>query len=151
MNPTPERLTIGRLSALTGATVETIRYYERIKLLAAPARGLNGRRLYSHADLRALLFIRRSRELGFSLDESRTLLQLAGGHSTCRQVRDIAMPRLADIRARLRDLRRMEHALETVVSRCAGGDEPDCAILNALDIDRRGASAPVEPAFSAAR
>jgi MerR family mercuric resistance operon transcriptional regulator len=151
MTAPSERLTIGRLSALTGATVETIRYYERIKLLAPPPRGQNGRRLYSHADVRALVFIRRSRELGFSLDESRALLRLAAGNPTCRQVRDIAMPRLEDIRARLRDLRRMEHDLEAVISRCAGDDEPDCAILGTLDIDRDAASGHTEPAFSATR
>src|SRR5262245_29273547 len=140
MTAAPERLTIGRLSALTGATVETIRYYERIKLLAAPPRGPDGRRRYSPADVRTLVFIRRSRELGFSLDESRMLLQLAARNPTCRQVRDIAMPRLQDIRARLQDLRRMELALEAVVSRCVGDNESDCAILDVLDIDRSGVS-----------
>jgi MerR family transcriptional regulator, mercuric resistance operon regulatory protein len=132
----PERLTIGRLSALTGATVETIRYYERIKLLLPPPRGPNGQRLYGSADVRALIFVRRSRELGFTLDEIRALLQLAEGKPTCRQVRDIALPRLEDIRARLRVLRRMEDALDAMVSRCSGGDERDCAILDALDIRR---------------
>ncbi len=136
----PERLTIGRLSALTGASVETIRYYERIRLLVPPRRGKNGQRLYGYADLRALIFVRRSRELGFALDEIRALLHLAEGHPTCRQVHDIALPRLEDIRARLRDLRRMESALDTMVSRCSGGDERDCAILDALDIDRRAPS-----------
>jgi MerR family mercuric resistance operon transcriptional regulator len=140
MSAAPERLTIGRLSVLTGATVETIRYYERIKLLLPPPRGQNGRRLYTRADMRALVFVRRSRELGFSLDEIRTLLHLAGGNPTCRQVRAVALPRLEDIRAKLRDLRRMENALNAVVSRCSGGDEPDCAILAALDIDHTAPS-----------
>jgi MerR family mercuric resistance operon transcriptional regulator len=136
----PEQLTIGRLSALTGASVETIRYYERIRLLAPPPRGQNGQRLYGYADVRALVFVRRSRELGFALDEIRALLHLAEGKPTCRQVLDIVLPRLEDVRARLRALRRMQDALDAMVSRCSGGDERDCAILDALDIDRRAPS-----------
>jgi MerR family mercuric resistance operon transcriptional regulator len=65
------------------------------------------------------------------------LLRLAEGKPTCRQVLDIALPRLEDVRARLRALRQMEDALDAMVSRCSGGDERDCAILDALDIDRR--------------
>ena len=128
---------IGRLSAASGVHIETIRYYERIKLLAPPPRTPAGRRVYGEEDLRALAFIRRARELGFSLEEIRALMRLATQGASCRQVRDIAAPRLEDIRARLRDLRKMERALEAAMSRCSGRDVPECPILDALDAGRR--------------
>jgi MerR family mercuric resistance operon transcriptional regulator len=131
-----ELFSIGRLSASSGVHIETIRYYERIKLLAPPPRTAGGRRVYGEDDLRALVFIRRSRELGFSLEEIRALMRLAAQGASCRQVRDIAVPRLEDIRARLRDLREMERVLEAAVSRCSGRDVPECPILDALDAGR---------------
>jgi MerR family transcriptional regulator, mercuric resistance operon regulatory protein len=73
-----ELLPIGELSRLSGVNIETIRYHERIKMIPAPPRTESGRRLYSGTDVRVLAFIRRSRELGFSLEEIRTLLQLGG-------------------------------------------------------------------------
>ena len=130
---------IGKLSTLSGVTIETIRYYERIGLLARPQRTQSGRRLFGQDELRVLVFIRRSRELGFSLDEIRELLRLAEQKASCRQVRDITVPRLADVRARLRDLRRIEQVLASTLSRCSGKDVPECPILDALDT-RRAAS-----------
>lgn len=127
---------IGKLAASSGVAIETIRYYERIKLLARPARTQSGRRLYGQADLRAMVFIRRARELGFSLDEIRTLLHLAGPNGSCREVREIVVPRLHDTRAKLRDLRKIERVLTSTLSRCSGKDVPDCAILDVLDIER---------------
>jgi MerR family mercuric resistance operon transcriptional regulator len=132
----PERFPIGRLSAASGVHIETIRYYERIRLLAPPRRTAGGRRMYSEDDLRALVFIRRSRELGFTLEEIRALMRLATQGASCQQVRDIALPRLEDIRARLRDLRKMERALNAAVSRCSGRDVPECPLLDTLDAGR---------------
>ena len=139
----PESFSIGRLSASSGVGIETIRYYERIKLLAPPPRTPGGRRFYGEDNLRALVFIRRSRELGFSLEEIRALIRLATQGASCGHVRAIALPRLADIRARLRDLREMERALEAAVSRCSGQDVPECPLLDALDAGR------VQPRFQA--
>jgi len=127
-----QRFPIGRLSASSGVNIETIRYYERIKLLMPPPRTQSGRRLYGEDDLRALAFIRRSRELGFSLEEIRALMRLATNGASCRRVRDIAVPRLEDIRAKLRDLKKMERALDAAVSACSGKDVPECPILDAL-------------------
>ena len=70
-------LPIGRLSELSGVNIETIRYYERIGMMPKPPRSKSGRRIYGQADARTLGFIRRARELGFSLDEVRALLGLA--------------------------------------------------------------------------
>jgi DNA-binding transcriptional MerR regulator len=83
-----ETLTIGKLSELTGVNIETIRYYERTKVLAEPRRSRSGRRIYQAADVRTLAFLRRARELGFSLTEIRTLLRLGGPEkASCRDVR----------------------------------------------------------------
>src|SRR5438034_385743 len=86
-----ETFSIGELSKHSGVNIETIRYYERIKMLPAPPRTASGRRVYRATDLRILAFIRRSRELGFSLDEIRALLRLgAPGKASCSEVKEIA-------------------------------------------------------------
>jgi MerR family transcriptional regulator, mercuric resistance operon regulatory protein len=89
-------LSIGALSQQTGVHIETIRYYERVKMLAAPPRTGGGRRVYDHSHRRTLGFIRRARDLGFSLDEIRALLDLDGsGRASCAEVREIANRHLA--------------------------------------------------------
>jgi MerR family mercuric resistance operon transcriptional regulator len=132
-----EKFPIGELSRCSGVNIETIRYYERIKLISPPPRAANGRRIYDFADLRILVFIRRARELGFSLDEIRTLLRLGGPEkATCREVRGVAAHHLEDVRSKLRDLQKLEHVLATTVSRCSGRTAPDCPVLDILDIER---------------
>src|SRR4051794_27641677 len=107
-------------------------------MLPAPPRTSNGRRVYDASHLRVLSFIRRSRELGFSLDEIRTLLRLGGPEkATCREVREIATHHLEDIRAKLGDLKKLERLLATTVARCSGKAAPDCPILDILDIQRQ--------------
>src|SRR5262245_66040961 len=92
-------LTIGVLSKRTDVHIETIRHYERIGLLPKPARSVGGHRHYTNDDTRRLIFVRRSRELGFSLDEVRALLGLAGGrHMVCSKVKNITEQHLAAIR-----------------------------------------------------
>ena len=132
-----EKLTIGDLSDLTAVNIETIRYYERIKMLPAPPRTAGGRRVYDPSHLRTLAFIRRSRELGFSLDEIRALIRLGGpDKASCRQVREIAMQHLDNIRAKIADLRKMERLLSKTVAQCTGTTAPDCPVLDILDIRR---------------
>jgi MerR family mercuric resistance operon transcriptional regulator len=130
-------LTIGKLSELTGVNIETIRYYERIKMLPSPPRSQSGRRIYDSTHLRTLVFIRRSRELGFSLDEIRALIRLGGpAKATCREVREIAAHHLEHIRARLSDLKKLERLLARTVAACSGRTAPDCPVLDILDIQR---------------
>jgi MerR family mercuric resistance operon transcriptional regulator len=132
-----ENLSIGELSKLSGVNIETIRYYERVEMLAPPPRTATGRRIYDTTDLRVLVFIRRSRELGFSLDEIRAFLRLGGpGKASCREVREIAARHLEDIRAKLSDLKKLERLLSKTVARCSGEMAPDCPILDILDIQR---------------
>jgi MerR family mercuric resistance operon transcriptional regulator len=129
----PQTFPIGRLSGQSGVNVETIRYYERIGLLAKPARTSGGYRLYRPGDVERLAFIRRARDLGFSLDEVRRLLDLADGRSrSCRRVRDIATAHLADVRTKLGALHRLERVLADLVSACADGTLPACPLLETL-------------------
>lgn len=132
-----EDLPIGQLSRLSGVNIETIRYYERIRMLPLPPRSGSGRRIYDSTHLRTLVFIRRSRELGFSLEEIRTLLRLGGpAKATCREVREIATHHLEDIRAKLSDLKKLERLLASTVAKCSGRTAPDCPVLDILDIQR---------------
>ncbi len=133
----PAALSIGELSRRTGVNIETIRYYERIKMLPAPPRTASGRRVYSAMELRILVFIRRSRELGFSPDEIRALLRLgAPGTASCSEVKEIAAHHLEDIRSKLGDLKKLERLLANTVARCSGKKAPDCPVLDILDIQR---------------
>ena len=132
-----DTLTIGKLSLLTGVNIETIRYYEKIKVLPAPPRTDSGLRMYGPTETRILAFVRRSRELGFSLDEVRTLLRLGGPEkASCREVRKIAAHHLDEIRAKITDLRKLERLLAKTVAQCTGTTAPVCPVLDVLDIRR---------------
>lgn len=132
-----ENFPIGELSRHSGVNIETIRYYERIKMLPRPPRTASGRRIYGTNDIRILAFIRRARELGFSLDEIRALLGLgAPGQASCSEVKKIASHHLQDIRAKISDLTKLEHLLTKTISRCSGNRVPDCPVLDILDIRR---------------
>jgi MerR family transcriptional regulator, mercuric resistance operon regulatory protein len=129
----PNRLaTIGMLSKRTGVNVETIRYYERIGILPKPARSEGGHRLYAEEYQQRLLFVRRARELGFSLDEVRALLGLIGRHGACAKVKSITDQHIAGIRRRIIELSRLKRALSALVARCRGDQIPECPILDAL-------------------
>jgi len=136
-NARADGMAIGELSKLTGVHVETIRYFERIKMLPKPPRTAGGRRTYGATHVRALAFIKRSRELGFSPDDVRTLLRLGGpDKARCCDVRDIATDHLNDVRAKITDLRKLERLLAKTVARCTGTTAPQCAILDILDVQR---------------
>jgi MerR family mercuric resistance operon transcriptional regulator len=125
---------IGELSRRTGCNIETIRYYERIALLPAPVRSAGRYRVYDTTDVRRLAFIRRARELGFTLDEIRTLLALStnDAQGACAEVRELAASHLAEVRAKIADLRAMERVLADAVRRCTAGKLPGCPIIDAL-------------------
>ena len=131
--PAEECFAIGTLSGRSRVNIETIRYYERCGLLPKPERSAGGYRLYRSIDADRLCFIRRARALGFSLDEVRRLLDLADQKSrSCRRVHDIAIAHLAEVRAKIADLRRMERVLGTMVKTCAQGTMPACPLLETL-------------------
>ena len=127
-----QAIQIGELSRRTGCNIETIRYYERIGLMPAPPR--RGRyRSYGGEDVGRLGFVRRARELGFTLDEVRALLGLAAsGKASCAEVRDLAASHLQDVRARIADLKRMERVLAGSVRACDAGQDPGCPLIQTL-------------------
>lgn len=123
----------GELARRTGCNLETVRYYEKIGLLLAPPRDANLYRLYDEAHVRRLRFILRGRELGFAIEEIRGLLDLVdGGRQTCTEVKARTEHHLADVRAKIADLRRIERILADTSARCSGDAAPDCPILDAL-------------------
>jgi MerR family mercuric resistance operon transcriptional regulator len=135
-----ESFSIGQLSKHSGVNIETIRYYERIKMLPAPGRSANGRRIYGPAEARILAFIRRSRDLGFTLEEIRAMLALGGpGRAPCADVHRIASAHLANVRNKLADLMKLESILAETVAQCSDGATPDCPVLNVLDAGRPSA------------
>jgi MerR family mercuric resistance operon transcriptional regulator len=117
MSDPQSSLPIGALADRVGVTVETIRYYQRRRLLREPARPAGGIRRYTDADVARVHFIKAAQRLGFSLDEVAQMLQLDDG-AQCAQARRIATQRLADVRRRLEDLRRIEASLVELVERC---------------------------------
>ncbi len=124
---------IGTLSRQTGCHIETIRYYERIGLLSPATRSEGGHRLYGEAQRRRLGFIRRTRELGFTLGEVRALLGLVdGGRYTCAQVKRITVHHLDEVRRKVADLRTIERVLAEMAAQCDGGAVPKCPVIDAL-------------------
>jgi len=123
----------GTLAKRTGVNAETIRYYETIGLIPEPPRSPGGHRVYDETHLQRLSFIRRCRELGFTLDETRGFLTLVdAGQYTCEQIRDRTQVHLGDVRKRIADLRSMEKVLKQMVAECSGGLVPDCPIIETL-------------------
>lgn len=128
-------LTIGKVAKRAGIGVETIRFYEREQLLPEPARDpSSGYRRYPESTVSRLQFIARAKELGFTLRETRELLELRAGPATCGTVRARAEDKLDDVRRKIQDLQRIERALLTLAEACPGsGDLDDCPILGALE------------------
>lgn len=132
MQTTPEVLTIGGLARAAGVSVETIRFYQRRGLLWQPERRWGGIRRYTAAELGRLKFIKAAQRLGFTLDETAELLALDDG-SQCDDAREQAQRKLADVRARLDNLRQIEAVLENLVERCcASAGQVRCPLIAAL-------------------
>jgi Cu(I)-responsive transcriptional regulator len=128
-----DRNSIGSLAKATGANVETIRYYERIGLLPKPMRTAGNYRAYDDAHLGRLSFIRRARDLGFTLDQVRTLLDLADNTSSdCCEVDAIAQDHLSDIERKIADLKALRKELRDLIGQCQRGTIADCRIIGAL-------------------
>lgn len=126
-------LTIGDLSKATGTKVETIRYYERIGLLAAPARTAGNYRAYGNAELGRLSFIRRARDLGFGIDQIRALLSLSEKKKrSCKAVDQIARQHLSDVDSKLADLMALRSELDSIIRQCGCGIIANCRIIEAL-------------------
>lgn len=133
------RLSIGLVARRTGAMVPTVRYYEEIGLLPPASRTASGQRSYDESTLRRLMFIRRCRDFGFSIDQVRELVGLVDERDRpCVEVRDIAASHLAQVRQKLDELKALETSLNAIVcsceTACAGGAAVDCTILEDLTV-----------------
>ena len=129
-----ERLTIGDLAKATGTKVVTVRYYEQAGLLPAPPRTSSNNRTYGADHLNRLRFIRRCRDLGFTLDQVRDLLRLSSQEDQpCAEVNRISAEHLTAIEQKIADLTRLADELRRIDGRCqSGGLIADCRIIEAL-------------------
>jgi MerR family mercuric resistance operon transcriptional regulator len=123
----------GELAQRSGCNIETVRFYEKRGFLPAPPRTAGGHRDYAPEHLKRLTFIRRSRELGFTLGEVRSLLTLVDGSDwSCAEVRAMTLEHLADVQSKIADLERIARILEDMAAQCDGGAVPECPIVDAL-------------------
>jgi Cu(I)-responsive transcriptional regulator len=126
-------LSIGELARITNTKIVTVRYYERIGLLPPPARTSGNYRAYARRHLERLSFIRRGRDLGFSLDEVRALLRLSDDRSqSCAEVDRIARLHLSEVERKLADLVSLRTQLKQLIGQCRQGTVADCRIIEAL-------------------
>ena len=127
---------IGEMSLKTGVNIETIRYYERTNLLPKPDRTLGGNRQYNYEQLKRLKFVRRSRDLGFSIAKIKALLEMVDGVDlTCGEVHDMTIFHLSNVKNKIADLRQLEKTLKKIAAECSKGDLPDCPIIDTLFAD----------------
>lgn len=130
-----QTMTIGKLAKQTGVGAGTLRYYERLGLIAPAQRTAAGYRVYRADAARRLRFIRRAQALGFSLEQIAELLALSDNPGAgAAEVKRLTQEKIGDIEARIRDLERMKQGLQALEKRCPGhGSTADCPILAALN------------------
>ena len=125
-------IAIGEAARQSGVPIETIRYYEREGVVPAPRRAANGRRVYSEKEVGRLRFIKRCRDLGFSITDAKGLLSLSEGENdNCATVKDIGTAHLFAVRSKIAELKALEAALEQLTANCRDGSV-SCQMLEAL-------------------
>jgi len=127
---------IGEASAASGISERMIRHYEKIGLMPRPLRTGAGYRDYDPRDVNTLRFIARARDLGFSIDEIRQLVDLWNDHSrSSADVKALALARAAELKRKAEQLEEMRLTLESLAARCHGDTRPECPILGGLEGD----------------
>ena len=128
-------LTIGKVARLSGVGIETVRFYEREGLIPEPPRRDSGYRQYPGSTIERLLFIKRAKDLGFTLAEIKELLSLRVSQgSTCADVKAKANEKIRDVETKIKDLQRIKRALKKLSTECRGkGPVSECPILEALE------------------
>jgi Hg(II)-responsive transcriptional regulator len=127
---------VGQIAKQAGVNVETIRYYERLKLLPKPKRRESRYRVYDETDLKRLLFIKRAKELGFTLKEIKELLELKiESTATCGDVKHLAERKLQDVEKRINDLKNIKRVLIKLINQCTFEQlsTDKCPILEVID------------------
>ncbi len=125
---------IGEASIASGVSQRMIRHYEKIGLVPAASRRDSGYRDYDERDVHTLRFIGRARDLGFPIEEIRTLLGLWNDrHRSSADVKQLALSRAAELKRKAKELDEMRRSLEHLAARCHGDDRPDCPILGGLE------------------
>lgn len=133
MTETTPNYLIGEASKQSRVHIETIRYYERTGVMQKPSRSPSGQRVYDSEQLQRLSFIKRCRELGFSLNEVRDLFGLVdGGNQTCNKVHSLTMNHLKGVRKKIADMRKIERVLKNMSDQCSQGNVPDCPVIDTL-------------------
>ncbi len=128
-----KQLTIGKLAELTGVSADTLRYYEKMKLIEGTARSPAGYRLYNPDAVRVVRFIRGAKELSFTLDEIRQLLTLKmSDQSTCGEILKHTEAKIKEAETRIRELKEIKKVLKNLAEQCPAGDTPTdcCPILD---------------------
>jgi MerR family Zn(II)-responsive transcriptional regulator of zntA len=130
------RLTIGKIAALAQVSADTLRYYERERLIAPAAKSAGGYRLYERDALRRIRFIKQAQQCGFTLTEIRALLALRGNTAACcRDVRRVALEKKLQLEAKVKAMKVMSKALTDLINECSADNRPldDCPILASLE------------------
>tara|TARA_R110002096_G_scaffold179063_4_gene355992 strand:+ start:5184 stop:5597 length:414 start_codon:yes stop_codon:yes gene_type:complete len=126
-------ITRGQLAKQTGCNAETIRYYEKTGIMPDPRRADSGYRYYDENHVRRLHFVMRSRALGFSIEEIRSLLDLVDRRAvSCSEVEKLGKAHLHMVRKKIKDLKQMADVLDRTVSACSGEDVPECPLIETL-------------------
>ena len=129
---------IGEAAAAAGISERMIRHYEKVGVISPAARRDSGYRDYGQRDVHTLRFIGRARDLGFPLEEIRTLLALwQDRHRSSAEVKSLALARAAELKRKARELDSMRRTLEHLAQSCHGDDRPDCPIIDDLERGER--------------
>ena len=124
---------IGEASKQSGVHIETIRYYEKIGLMPKPPRSAGGQRVYDAIQIKRLFFIKRCRELGFSLAEIEDLFTLIdSGEQTCSEVHALTVNHLKGVRQKIEDMKKLEMVLKSMSDQCTLGNTPNCPMIDVL-------------------
>ena len=127
-------MNIGEAASASGVSAKTIRYYEAAGLIATAGRTGGGYRVYTQADLYVLCFIKRARDLSFSIERIRRLLDLWQDKSRAsRDVKRLALDHIAEITAKIAAMRAVRDAVQELADKCDGDDRPECPILHDLE------------------
>lgn len=131
-------LQIGEIAALSGVSVDTVRYYERLKLLPRAARSGGGFRMFPAETVECIKFIKQAQEMGFSLEEVKQLFSSGGGANQCQAVRELLIKKLAELEAKINQMRNFKEVLNHHLADCekelkAHGKQAACPVLVTIE------------------